>query len=272
MAYHVWETELAPQTGTRHIQGYVRFETRKRMETVKRLFGQPGMHLERPQGTEGDNQKYCSKSRNVGPYDEQGECIASLSQGHRTDLEEVSAAVLAGTTLAEIAQKYPTTFVRNFRGLQTLWEITRPPPAIERVVSVILLWGPTGTGKTHRCLHTYPGLYSVKPGRDPWGSYRGEKEILFDEFDYEKWTIQDMNRYTDKWRCFLDARYNDKYAEWQTVMICANSNPVSWYQNAPNLLFDAFKRRIAGRTWYVDAQEPTLSEIMETPSTIPLQT
>jgi len=97
----------------------------------------------------------------------------------------------------------------------------------------------------------------------PLGSYRGEKEILFDEFDHELWPITAMNRYLDKWRCLLDARYNDRYAAWERVVICANSNPQSWYPSAAPLLLDAFRRRIRGHCFYVDSQDPSLEALQQ---------
>jgi len=43
------------------------------------------------------------------------------------------------------------------------------------------------------------------------GATEGRRRFYFDEFDHELWPITAMNRYLDKWRCLLDARYNDRY-------------------------------------------------------------
>lgn len=269
VAYLVYEHQIAPQTGMRHLQGYVRFKNRKRFTTTQSWFSQrgcPGVHIEKPKGTEQHNRDYCTsaETRAAGtePF-EHGEFQPDIGkQGKRSDLEEATGAIDRGATMGEIARAHPSDFVRYHRGFQAYMDTTRPMPPVERPVSVYVLWGPTGTGKTHRVLHQFPNVYSVKPGRDPWGQYRQEEVIFFDEFDYEKWTLQDMNKYLDKWRCPLDCRYADKYAFWTTVIIAANSNPTSWYPLAGPMLLDALRRRMTGRCFLVEAQEPTWEEVI----------
>jgi len=272
VAYIVYQHEIAPQTGMRHIQGYVRFTTRKRFTTVTAWMaarGLGGAHISIARGSEKDNREYCTKEESRagegaaaelpvehGVYDEE-----QGKQGARHDLQELTDMIDTGAAMREVAAKNPTDFVRYCRGLQSYMDTTRPKPALARDVTCVVLWGPTGTGKTHRVLTENPDVFDVKPGRDPWGSYRQEREVFFDEFAWGLWPITQMNRYLDKWRCLLDARYNDRYAEWTTVFICSNSNPASWYPDADPLLLDAFRRRIRGRCFYVDSQEPSLEQI-----------
>jgi len=194
MAFMCYGIERGEQNGTEHIQGYVRFLTRRRFNTAKRIIGgdhQCEPHVEHCKGTELQNREYCFKQD--GEHFQQGEFQPDFGmQGRRSDLDDLAQAALSGTSLRDIATRFPTSFIRYHRGIQSLIETTAPMPALERQVEVLILWGPTGTGKTHRTLHAWPTIYGAKPGRDPWGSYRGEKEILFDEFDHELWPITAM--------------------------------------------------------------------------------
>lgn len=52
-----------------------------------------------------------------------------------------------------------------------------------------------------------------------------------------------MNKYLDKWRYQLDARYHDKYAHWTRVIIISNTNPWDWWPLAPVPLREAIFRR-----------------------------
>lgn len=269
-AYYVFQTETAPTTGTPHYQGYIRFRSKKRFETARNWFkSQPGwadVHLEAANGTEEDNRKYCTKDgRIAGPWEYGDYEKDKGKQGKRSDLDAIAEEIRGGAALSAIAESHAGDYIRYHGGIQALHALLAPAPPTEREIEVIVLWGPTGTGKTHRFMHTYPEIYSVKPGRDPWGQYRGQAQILFDEFDPEKWSVQDMNRYLDKWRCMLDARYMDRYAAWTLVGICANSPPQSWYPNAAPLLLDAFRRRIRGHVWTVETQEMTMEEIKASP-------
>lgn len=272
VAYYVFQLEKAPDTGRLHWQGYTRFVSKKRWDTARRWIQKiPGWetcHVECSEWPEEKNRAYCTKEgRIAGPW-EWGQYLPDAGkQGKRSDLEAIAAEIRGGATLSTIADSYSGDYIRYHGGIQALHALLAPLPPTERDITVIVLWGPTGTGKTHRFMHAYPEIYSVKPGRDPWGQYRGQSEILFDEYDPSKWAVQDMNRYLDKWRCMLDARYTDRYAAWVLVGICANSPPNSWYPEAAPLLEAAFRRRIRGRVWMVDNQEPTLEEIMSSPPT-----
>ncbi len=59
--YFVCGKELSPQTGRRHLQGYISFEHGKTLSAVKALLGDPAAHLERRRGTEREAAEYCKK-------------------------------------------------------------------------------------------------------------------------------------------------------------------------------------------------------------------
>lgn len=276
MEYSVWGRDRAPETGREHYHVYVRFSSRKRMQTVLNEIGLDGAacHAEAAKGTEQDCRDYCWKQGNNDKeshgFIEAGPEFGAFKPdagkaGKRSDLEEIAEGIKSGASLKDIAESHPSDYIRYHSGIQALHALSAPRPPLERAVQILVLWGPTGTGKTHRVMHAYPDIYSVKPGRDPWGTYRGEAQILFDEFDYEKWSLQDMNRYLDKWRCLLDARYQDRYAVWTLVAICANSPPNSWWPNAAPLLMDAFLRRVRNQVWLVESQELSLDQLTLTP-------
>lgn len=275
VAYGVWGKDKCPKTGRVHWHVYVRFTVTKRGSTVARLFPD-GSFVKTKSDTEADARDYCWKE---GKFQHKHACLLETGpevgtfeptigkQGKRTDLENISDDISGGTTLESVAEKYPGDYIRYHSGINALYTLRSPLPALERQVDVIVLWGVTGTGKTHRVMYEYPSIYSVRPGRDPWGRYRNESQVLFDEFAEESWPVTDMNRYLDKWRCPLDRRYNDLYGVWTLVVICANSNPASWYMAVAPYLQEAFRRRIRGRTFFVDSKEPTLEEILGQPPT-----
>lgn len=249
MAYLIYGKEVAPTTGQIHLQGYVRFTKRKELKTAKKCLPD-GAHLEIAKGNEKQNREYCIKEGEFlefGSYDEK-----EGQQGRRSDLEEVAEKIKAGSSLKAIAEENPATFIKNSAGIEKLARLVQPPPPPTRDVQTIILWGPTGTGKTHRVRTTFPEAYSVIPGRDPWGDYCMEKVIFFDEFDWQQWSIQEMNMFLDKWPCKLNARYNNKNAYWEKIYICANDHPDNWWPSVNPRLKGAFERRITDCV-YVDS-------------------
>lgn len=257
--YIVYEKELGDENHRPHWQGYVRFGSRKRMSTVKNLFACDWMHVEVARGTEEQNRTYCTKSGDS--VFESGVFKADAgTRGARTDFEEIRDRFVSGDSLIEVAREFPGQFIRYANGLAQMQELLAPAHAVQRVVEVRVYWGPTGTGKTHRVMNQYPEAYQVEPGRDPWGRYTNQEVVCFDEFDYTKWSIQQMNRFLDKWRCPLDARYRDRYAAWTLVLILANSSPLSWWPNADMPLIDSFRRRVQGCVYQITARDQTLED------------
>lgn len=264
MEYLVWQIESGEE-GTTHIQGYVRFKKVVSFNSVKQHIGTDRVHLEVAKGTEQQNKDYCTKAdTRVAEGEEWGEFKPKAgTQGQRCDLEEIADKCKQGVPLQVIAADHAGDFIRYHAGIERLHSLIAPPPPIAREVTVILLWGPTGTGKTHRILNKWEDCYQVDShGRDPWGMYTGQAVLFLDEFNWEQWTIQEMNKILDKWRFRLDARYRDKFAEWTTVAICANTNPASWWPSADAVLSSAIRRRLTGKCYFVDSQEPSLEEIL----------
>lgn len=242
MDYLVYQLEVG-DSGTPHIQGYVRFKASKFLEAAKRCIHDTA-HLEPARGSEEQNRSYCTKDGG-SETTEHGEYLPHQGQqGHRSDLHQVTTAIKNGTPMREIATNFPETYVRYHNGLTQLQRALAAPPAAERPVRCVILWGPTATGKTHRVRTSFPGIFSIRAGRGPFDNYEGQAEVLFDEFRFEEWPISDMNQYCDKWPCTLNCRYYNRQAAWNHVFICANSDPDGWWPNDGYLLRQAFFRRI----------------------------
>lgn len=55
----VFGREIAPTTGTPHLQGYIRLEKKKSLSSLKKCLGINAIHLEQCKGSEEANIKYC---------------------------------------------------------------------------------------------------------------------------------------------------------------------------------------------------------------------
>jgi len=240
MSYLVWEIEHGAN-GTEHVQGYVRFKTRKMLETAKALISDRA-HMEVAKGNEQQNRDYCTKE---GVFTEMGTFDSDAGkQGRRVDLLDVAKKIKDGIPLRQIAIENSETFIQNHAGIEKMAKLLKPKAPQTRDVSVTVLWGPTATGKTHRIRTSYPEVYSVRPGKNPFDDYDDEDAILFDEFNWRDWPVYDMNMFLDKWPCRLNCRYSNKEAFWTKVFICANSEPTSWYPDQSLEIYNAFQRRL----------------------------
>lgn len=250
MEYLVWQRERGEAAGTEHIQGYVRLKKKSRMSAVKLLLGRDDPHLEMAKGSEEQNRQYCTKeeTRIAGPFEHGTYKAEAGRQGARTDVTALKSLIKTGATRATIAEAHPDLLLRYPSGVAALQEALLPPAPAEREIWVHVLWGDTGTGKTHRVRKSYPNAYIVRPGRDPWGQYSRQDVIIFEEFSPLDWKVTEMNTYLDKWPCQLDARYTNKEAHWTKVFILSNLDPSGWYTLEPESQRLAFQRRLSQQT------------------------
>lgn len=176
--------------GTEHLQGFVYYKN-PRIWPKKKY---PRAHLEPAKSFEA-LKKYCSKdeTRVRGPY----EYGTQPNQGQRTDLEALSAEIIKGKRLEELAMEHPTYYVRYSKGLQALQNLVDKHR--EEKPTNIFLWGKAGVGKTKFVFDKHPreDIY-VKDGTQWWDGYKGEKIILIDDFD-GKWPFRDLLRLLDRY-------------------------------------------------------------------------
>lgn len=277
MAYLCFEKETAPDTGTPHWQGYVRFTTRKRLATVKKIWGD-AVHWEPAKGNEQQNKDYCSKDPDGG-FEEHGEFKGEEGvQGKRSDLAEVADLIInKHASYKEILQTHPSDAIRYHSGITKAIAATRPEPPKIRDVHNIILWGDSAVGKSHRVHMKYStqDLFLVTPGRGPWDKYAGQPVIFFDEFDSEKWDLAMILKVCDKWSLELDARYSNNSANWTTVIFACNNDPkTSWF---PKLYRDdkaltALWRRMTppmGDIYHVVAKEQEIPGFFDEDATEP---
>lgn len=81
-SYLIYGKEVAPTTGTPHLQGYVCFTSRRTFPTIRELLR--GAHVSIARGTPEQNREYCAKD---GDYQEFGSLPTDIGQGKRTDIE-----------------------------------------------------------------------------------------------------------------------------------------------------------------------------------------
>lgn len=118
-----------------------------------------------------------------------------------SDLAAACERVSGGESLAQVAQEYPSAFVRNYKGLAVLRGLLKPTEATWRGPRCVFwLWGEAGTGKS-RTAYDYDGLpyEPIRAGKGTvwWDGYAGQKVILFDDIRRDEVTCQQFLRWTD---------------------------------------------------------------------------
>lgn len=240
--YLIYQEERAPNTGTRHLQGYIYFKNTKTRSAVSKLTYRlpsgakfsPFAHawLAPAVSTAEKNKAYCAKSesRVDGPW-ELGEMPKGTGQGSRADLNGAIDVLVA--TNGDFSKVDPVVYVRNFKGLTALVTDRIPPPRRDNL-KVITLIGKTGVGKSHAIHELYPEISKCQWGNGgAWfPGYHGQSVMAFEEFRGQV-PLQRMLQYLDKYPTHLEQKGGAFPARFTLVFVTSNSEPHEWYKNDP---------------------------------------
>lgn len=236
------------QVQCRHLQGYVELKCPVRLAHMKKLI--PGAHFERRRGSRIQAIDYCrkSESRVDGPW------IHPLNYPLPVEGSEDSSSV--GTSLTEIkrlldegygeeyiADNNFSQWVRHYRAFRAYKLLKTQPRNHE--VHVLVIVGPTGTGKSRYCLHNFPKAY-WKQRSQWWDGYNSEETVVLDEF-YGWLPYDNLLRLCDRYPMLVETKGGQVHMLARNVIITSNSFPDSWYKN---VYFDSFKRRVDKWVWF----------------------
>ena len=243
-----------------HIQGYVELTSNARKSGVIPLLWK-STEWDIARADSAVNTRYCTKTAEC-PFEWPDEKTYRTSgteaivigeprrtrQGHRSDLDDIKEMMDEGRSMAEIADTYFGTFVRNFRGLREYkilkQQKDRPLPTVE------ILWGGSRTGKSLYCRTMFDPedtFFLSKPNgnRVWWDGYDGQSTVVIDE--YYGWMPYDfILRLLDAGPLTVETKGGSVSMLATRFIITSNTHPFDWYHytNMP-LNGDAFFQRIA---------------------------
>lgn len=186
MSYLLCGLESCPTTGLQHWQGYL--ET-SRKTTIAGIKSHGGLwatcHLERAIADWEANYDYCTKEG-----DEYLEFGDPMQAGKRTDLKNLAAAVMEGTSsTSEILRENPHAFHLYGRTLDRLEDerLATTTRGLWAPPDVQWYWGKTGAGKSRKAMEAASAL-GVPLYRHSWDDkgwwdrYQLETSVILDEF------------------------------------------------------------------------------------------
>lgn len=170
--------------GTSHLQGYLEFVNKKRLNGVKNALGSQRVHVEIARGTAEQNLQYVMKESGKEGFENYTYGVP-VKQGARQDLMRIRKKLAKGESVSSILQRKPglfTSIVRYRRGLESCAADLQP----ERDFKTQICWfyGETGTGKSTRA-YEIGKLYGscwFKPDSTIWfDGYAGERVVVWDD-------------------------------------------------------------------------------------------
>jgi len=186
----VYQVESCPNTGRRHLQGYLEVHSpcgighygdpNHRDGGIKAILQDGGVHIDVARGSAEQCIAYCTKEESRV---EEGLRLGQPGpgQGHRSDIADLHRDVVEGKAPRDIARAHPC-YIKYHRGVHaTLGDLRRG--TWRRELRIHVLTGESGIGKTAVSYARWPNLFRAPDNRCQWfDGYNGEQSVLFDEY------------------------------------------------------------------------------------------
>lgn len=239
--YMIYGKEVAPTTGTPHLQGYVELKTQQRIKGVKKLLGTDRMYIEERMGTQQQAIDYCKKS---GDYYERGQIKV---QGNRKDIDNVVKAVKSGMTKEEVLNQFPSEAKKYMRFIDSLYQY-EPARTVEQQnegVEVYWLWGPTGTGKTKYVYDNEERDQIFTPlSFKWWNGYDRQKVVLIDDMRADFCKFHELLKLLDRYPYKVEVKGGMRQLVANKIYITAPYEPQTMYKGKTDEDLEQLLRRI----------------------------
>lgn len=191
--YWIYQHEVCPTTGREHRQGAFRLQNAISFSALKEVC--KSWHIE-PTRSESHAFKYCCKEETRKSGTKTVMFGSPPKMGKRSDLVSLAQCVREGKDDKQIAEEYPSGFIRYNKGILAL----RSALSTYRVSKPIVRWyyGSAGSGKTFAAVGLDEDYY-IKDGTQWWDGYRPGQHVIIDDFD-GKWPFRDFLRILDRYK------------------------------------------------------------------------
>lgn len=179
--------------GTKHIQGYVAFKTRKRLATVKKIM--PRAHLEVMMGTPLQSSTYCMKD---GDFTANGDLPDTPAKAAGKALKRNWDAAFEAAKNGDFESIPADMKIKYYHAFKRIRQDHPDKPHILSTTCGLWLVGESGCGKSRYARRRYPDYYD-KPLNKWWDGYRNEPNILLDDvgMGHGAWLGPFLKRWTD---------------------------------------------------------------------------
>lgn len=237
--YIIFGAEIAPTTGTKHLQGYIELNTPQRFSKFFKNTALRKARFAKRWGTREQARNYCKKSDD--DYFEWGNWSAG-GQGARNDLKKCMQMIKEDKSDLEIMEEMPNIVSNNLRFYEKYKSLIERELTKEfRKIEVIVHYGVAGTGKTKRIFDEHPDAFTANCGESfPFDKYDGQKVLVLDDF-YGHIKYHELLRILDGYQYRVNIKGACRYARWEKVFITSNKRPEEWYKVG---MTAALKRRI----------------------------
>jgi len=178
--YIVYGREIAPETGTPHLQGYVYYECARQRKAVAKMF--PRAHVDVANGSASQNYTYCTKEGNFFEFgDRPMEKRDAQHKGGQGNAKRFKLAIELARKgdMDTIRDEDPQMFLLHETRLESLYA----PEIVPLDGELQHEWwvGPSGSGKSKLLWELYPNHFA-KALNKWWDGYRHQPVVAIEEW------------------------------------------------------------------------------------------
>lgn len=223
MKYLIIGVEVCPETGKKHLQGYVEFSKTMDFSKMKEVLGGAETHLEKRRGSAQQASDYCTKE---GSFKSFGEISR---QGKRNDIDEVKDIIKSGGNLREITES--TSSFQGWRAAEMY--LKHNENKRNWLPDVHWYYGETGSGKTKKAhdvlTDLYGGYWMSGKNLKWWEGYDADEGVLIDDFRKDFCTFHELLRILDRYEYRVEVKGGSRQLLAKTIIITSCYAPTEVY-------------------------------------------
>jgi len=192
--YVIIGKEVAPETGTPHLQGFIQFKSVKSLKTLKKLNARACWN--KTKGSADQNIVYCSKE---GRWEEKGVRPVSPKKKGEMEKERYEHAYECAKK-GDIDSIDKDIVIRHLGNLEKIVAKHQAKPEIlQGELQGEWIYGKARCGKTSKVFKDYPDLY-IKDLTVWWDGYDNHDVVLIDDMDpFHKSVNRDFKIWSDRY-------------------------------------------------------------------------
>ena len=225
------------ESGTPHLQGYIRYPTPRTMKSVIKSI--PGAHIEIKKGTCEQAITYCKKDGDVYERGEAPKTQAEKGDSNKRRHEEAFTAAQEGR-FDDIPADLRTRYYGTYKKIR---EDYLPKPEPLTALQNEWRYGPTGTGKSRTAQEMYPDAYLKKANTKWWDGYIDQEVVIIDDFD--KYHVQlgyELKIWLDHYPFHAERKGSSSMIRPKKIIITSNYHPSDIWDDEKTL--DPVLRRV----------------------------
>jgi len=190
-SYIIYGEEVGA-SGTPHLQGFIRFDSKKSLKQVIKIL--PGCHVEVARSAEASI-TYCKKD---GKFKERGNPPMSQKRKGEMNIERWDQAKKAAREgrFDDVPSDIYIKHLGNIKKIRA--EVQAQLPIEDGDLPHQWIWGAAGSGKTSRAFKENPGAY-LKGVNQWWDGYVDQETVIVDDMDpYHKKLAREFKVWADR--------------------------------------------------------------------------